>query len=306
MTAAAEDVVTAALLRRWPLPAPGGDKEAKGRALIVGGGRQTPGAVLLATEAALRVGAGKVQVATTDRVAAAIAAAVPEAFVEGLPTSEDGDLLPSGAARILELAGSADAVLLGPGLMNPEAAVRLLEEVVPHLDMHTGTEPGGHCTSTVVVDALGCAYLTEHRDGVAHLSGRALLTPNASELAETLGLDEDEVEDDLRAAALRLAGQTRAVVLSGSATSYTVTPAGRTWRNETGGPGLASAGSGDVKAGAIVGLCARGAEPEQAAVWGSYCHGRAGERLGAQTGRVGYLARDIARELPMVLAEIET
>lgn len=302
MTASAEEVVTAPLLRRWPLPAPDGDKEAKGRALIVGGGRQTPGAVLLATEAALRVGAGKVQVATTDRVAAAIAAAVPEAFVEGLPTSEDGDLLPSGAARILELAASADAVLLGPGLMNPAAAVRLLEEVVPHL----GTNPASRLDSTVVVDALGCAYLTEHRDGVAHLAGRVLLTPNAAELAETLGLDEDEVEDDLRAAAVRLAGETRAVVLSGSATSYTVTPEGRAWRNETGGPGLASAGSGDVKAGAVIGLCARGAEPEQAAVWGSYCHGRAGERLGAQTGRVGYLARDIARELPMVLAEIET
>ena len=130
-----------------------------------------------------------------------------------------------------------------------------------------------------------------------------VLTPNPTELAATLRLPEDAVDDDLLAAAVRLAQESRATVLSGDSTSYLVQPSGRAWRNETGVPGLATAGSGDTKAGAIVGLCARGASPQQAALWGAHCHGLAGERLAARSP--GFLARDVVRELPCALAEIE-
>lgn len=286
-------VLTSSLLRRWPLPAPSGDKNAKGRVLVVGGGSQTPGAILLAAEAALRVGAGKLQMATVDTTAPLLSTAVPEAFVAGLPVSRTGDISPAAADIILDLAGSADAVLLGPGVTDPDAATLLLERVVPHLD------------TRVVVDALGMAYLTAHPQGLAHLRGRAVLSPNSGELGRTLGLGSDEVEADLHAATARLARESGAVVLSGSSISYIVTPDGKTWRNEAGGPGMAASGSGDVKAGAVVGLLARGAEPEQAAAWGAFVHGRAGERLTAAVGRVGFLARELVTELPRVLAEVE-
>jgi hydroxyethylthiazole kinase-like uncharacterized protein yjeF len=292
--AVADRIITPGLLRGWPLPDPGGDKDHKGRVLIVGGGVQTPGAVLLAAEAALRVGAGKLQMATVRSTAPLLSTAVPEAFVEGLPEEDDGDIAPGAADRVLELAASADAVLLGPGLMNPEAANALLERVVPHLE------------TAVAIDALGMAYLTAHHDGVRHLEGRAVLTPNASELAETLGREDDSPTDDaLRAMALELARQSRAVVLGGAATSFVVTPDGDMLRNEAGAPGMAASGAGDAKAGAVAGLLARGASPEQAAAWGAFVHGRAGERLTAAVGRVGFLARELVRELPATLAEIE-
>lgn len=287
------EVVTPALLRDWPLPDPGGDKNAKGRVLIVGGGAQTPGAILLAAEAALRVGAGKLQMATVRSTAPLLSTAVPEAFVEGLPEEEDGDISPTAAERVLELAEAADAVLLGPGIMRPDAATALLERVVPHLD------------TSVLVDALGMAYLTRHREGVRHLEGRALLTPNADELATTLEVDPDDADLDLRELAVRLARESGAVVLAGAATSYVVTPSGAVWRDDSGAPGMAASGAGDVKAGAVAGLLARGTSPEQAAVWGAFLHGRAGERLTASVGRVGFLARDLVRELPACLAEIE-
>ncbi|HET7398038.1 MAG TPA: NAD(P)H-hydrate dehydratase [Intrasporangium sp.] len=291
----AEDgaVITAALLRRWRLPDPAGNKDAKGRVLIVGGGAATAGAILLAAEAALRIGAGKLKMATVAATAPLLSTAVPEAFVAGLPAGETGDISPAAAEVILDLAASADAVLLGPGITDPEAATALLELVVPHLD------------TRVVIDALGTAYLTAHPDGVRHLEGRVLLTPNSVELARTLGASHDDVDADVHAATAALARQTGAVVLSGSALSYVVTPDGTTWRNEAGGPGVAASGSGDVKAGAVVGLCARGASPEQSAAWGSFAHGRAGERLTASVGRVGFLARELVTELPRVLAEIE-
>jgi hydroxyethylthiazole kinase-like uncharacterized protein yjeF len=289
-----DTVVTPSVLRGWPLPDPYGDKYDKGGLLIVGGGAQTPGAVLLAAEAGLRVGAGKVRVATVRSTAPLLATAVPEAFVEGLPEEEDGDIAPEAAGQILELAGSADAVLLGPGIMTPEAASGVLARVVPHL----GTR--------VLIDGLGMAYLTENLDGVRHLAGRALLTPNARELATTLGREaEAQDENGIRALTTELSRTSMAVVLGGAGTSFVARPDGAVWRNEAGAPGMAAAGSGDAKAGAIAGLLARGAAPEQAAVWGSFIHGRAGERLTAAVGRVGFLARELVGELPAALAEIE-
>lgn len=289
-----ETVVTPSVLRDWPLPDPYGDKYDKGGMLILGGGAQTPGAVLLAAEAGLRMGAGKVQVATVLSTARLVATAVPESLVVGLPEEEGGDIAPEAAEQVLELAGSADVVLAGPGIMRPEVALGLLERVVPHLD------------TVLLIDGLGMAYLTENLDGVQHLAGRALLTPNARELAQTLGR-EGEARDggEIRTRAAELARKSMAVVLGGAATSFVARPDGTMWRNEAGAPGMAAAGSGDAKAGAIAGLLARGAAPEQAAVWGAFIHGRAGERLTAAVGRVGFLARELVSELPAALAEIE-
>jgi ADP-dependent NAD(P)H-hydrate dehydratase len=285
-------VVTPALLRRRPLPSPGGSKNDKGRLLIVGGSRQTPGAVLLAAEAALRVGAGKVQVATTASTATQVGVALPECYVVGLP-EDDGEVSPSSAERLLELAEGADTVLAGPGMGDLDAARSLLESVVPHL------------TSTLVIDALGTAYLTAHPDGVRHLTGRALITPNAGELAEVLGDDAESVEKDVLDGVRRAASGTGATVLSGIESSYVCEPSGEAWRLDVGAPGSAVAGSGDVKAGAVAGLLARGLSPARSAAWGAYIHGRAGERLTAEVGRTGFLARELVRGLPAALAEVE-
>lgn len=286
------EVVTPALLRGWPLPSPGGSKNEKGRLLVVGGARQTPGAVLLAAEAALRVGAGKVQVATTAATATPLAVALPECLVVGLDTDGD-ELAVSSAGRLLELADQADAVLAGPGIGDAASACALMEAFVPQLD------------TALVVDALATAYVTEHPDGVRHLSGRVLLTPNAGELAEVLGVGPGAVDDDVLGATRRAAGRTGATVLSGSESSFVCEPSGDTWRLDVGAPGAAVAGSGDVKAGAVAGLLARGVPPVQAAAWGAYVHGRVGERLTAEVGRTGFLARELARALPAAVAEVE-
>jgi ADP-dependent NAD(P)H-hydrate dehydratase len=284
--------VTPRLLRGMPLPEPGGDKEAKGRLLVVGGSTTTPGAVVLAAEAALRVGAGKVQVATTGTTAGHVATRVPEAFVLGLDTEGD-EIAPGAADRLLELAEGADAVLLGPGIGNPDAACALLERLVPH------------CTSPLTVDALGTAYLTDHPDGLRHLDGRAVVTPNLSEISRLLGEDEGHCATDVLAATRRAAGMTGATVVSGADVSYVVEPSGDALALDLGAPGAAVAGSGDVKAGAVAGLLARGAAPVVAAAWATYVHARAGERLTASVGRVGFLARELVVELPAALGEVE-
>jgi ADP-dependent NAD(P)H-hydrate dehydratase len=296
MPAASPDevvVVTPTMLREWSLPEPGGGKEQRGRTLIVGGSAQTPGAVLLAAEAALRSGAGKLQVAAARSVATMLALALPEALVQGLPETSSGAIRATAADELVELAQDASSVLVGPGMTDVEECAAFVERLVGHLE------------GPLVLDALALAHITNDRTALHHLDGRAVLTPNPGELAKTLGIDPDALDKDPRDAARRLASDSRATVSLGGTMSWIAAPDGRVWRDETGGSGLGVSGSGDVLAGIVAGLLARGAEPEQAAVWATHLHGRAGERLAASVGRLGFLARELPPEVPRVLMEVD-
>ncbi len=284
--------VTARTLRDWPLPEAGSDKQARGELLVVGGGGRTPGAVLLAGEAALRVGAGKLRMATAQSVLPPLAVAVPEALVVPLPEQEGGALAATAADSVVDLGNGAAAVLLGPGLNDLDAAVALLSAVVPRLD------------TSVVVDALASGYVTANPDGLAHLSGRCVLTLNPTELSRVLDRADDEVSSDPARAAGDAAERTGAAVVCGSTEKHVAEPDGRSWVVRAGGPGLGASGSGDVQAGFVAGLLARGAEPEQAAVWGAYLHGIAGDRLAAAVGSLGFLARELPAQAPAILDEL--
>jgi len=284
------EVVSPALLRAWPLPEPdeGGSKHDRGTVLVVGGAASTPGAVLLAGLGALRAGAGRLSVATVRSAQVALAIALPEALVDGLPEDEDGSLDPACAPQLTQSCGSAATVLLGPGLLGKQRVRALLEGVLP------GVEEG-----TVVLDAVALTALGGAPELLAGLQGRVVLTPNGGELAALLDGDEREGDD----AAAAVADRYGAVVVTQGAVAA---PDGRFWRDGTGGIGLGTSGSGDVLAGVVAGLLAGGAEPAQAAVWGRHLHASAGDRLAARIGRTGYLARELLDEVPLVLGGLRT
>jgi hydroxyethylthiazole kinase-like uncharacterized protein yjeF len=282
-------VVTPQLLRAWPLPDldDDGTKHARGTVLVIGGATSTPGATLLAGLAALRAGAGRLQVATVDATAVALAVALPEAAVAGLPAGPNGSIAPAAAETLAGMSTDADTVVLGPGLLGRDEARELLGALLPRLQ----------CRS-LVLDAVALTALAGHEDLLAGRDG-VVLTPNAGELAALL--DDDEAEG--LAAAERVAKQYGAVVATHG---WVATPDGDAWEEGAGGVGLGTSGSGDVLAGAVGGLLARGADPAQAAVWGQYAHAAAGDRLAARAGRVGFLARELLDELPQVLAALQT
>ena len=292
MTELQPEIVTPARLRAWPLSEPGVGKESRGRVVVVGGSSTTPGAVRLAGEAALRAGAGKLAIGTAGSVAGPLAVAVPEARVLRFAEDDEGSVSIEAAESIVEAANGADALLVGPGFVDPETSVRLLDAVLPRVEC------------PVVLDALGTAYLTERPGGLQHLAGRALVTANTLELARMLQRDEDETAEHALEAALELARRAGVVVLAGGAGKDIASPDGRTWRIDGGGPGLGVSGSGDVQAGIAAGLLARGEEPAKAAVWAGYLHARAGEILAGEIGQVGYLARQLPAMLPRIVAEI--
>ena len=275
-----ERVVTPALLQDWPLPQPGTDKKSRGTVLVVGGARFTPGAVLLAGVAALRAGAGRLQLAVAEESAVALSIAVPEAKVVGLAPGGDAP------DEVLRLAESADVILLGPGLDEIGHTTRLMRSVLGAADPGTG----------VVLDAYALGALSKE-PGLLRQRG-AVLTPNVTEAAHLLGREPGE---DLAGAARELAGKYQAVV---SLYGHIADPDGGAWREDSGDAGLGTSGSGDVRAGIVAGLLGRGAEAAQAASWAAYAHAMSGRRLAQRYGRLGFLARELVDEVPATIAMV--
>lgn len=289
--------ITRALLRGRALPQPDerSDKDARGRVLAVGGSAETPGAILLAGVAALRAGAGKLQLATVRGAAAALGVAVPEALVVALPETRAGEIAGSAGARALrERATLADALLLGPGVQSERSAHALVRSLVPRL----------RDDAVLVLDAAAIDGLRADQRLLHGLEGRGVLTPHAGEMASLMGMDKDAVMHDPAACALEAAERFRVVVALKGPESWIAHPDGELFLYMDGSVGLATSGSGDTLAGIVAGLAARGAPALNAAIWGAYLHGAAGQMLARRVGPIGYLARELLDELPALLHEL--
>ncbi|MFY1622940.1 NAD(P)H-hydrate dehydratase [Micromonospora sp. WMMD735] len=281
-------VITPGLLREWALPVPTGGKDNRGTVLVVGGSRFTPGAVLLAGVAALRAGAGVLQLAAAESTAAALSIQVPEAMVVGLPETADGAVAGDPGDRLGTLVEQADVVTVGPGLNDIDQTRALLRLVLSAAGPHTA----------LVFDAYALGALSHEPDLLVGADRKVVLTPNLTEARHLLGRDPG---DDLDAESRELARRYEAVV---SLYGHIATPDGRCWREESGDAGLGTSGSGDVRAGLLAGLLSRGAEPAQAACWAAWVHAVSGQRLVPRFGRIGFLARELLDEIPHTIATV--
>lgn len=288
--------VTPTLLRSWQLPGPGSGKDERGSVLVIGGARKTPGATLLAGTAALRAGAGRLTLAVAESTAVPLAVALPEAGVIGLPETRSGSVRSDGIAALEMELGAADAILIGPGLDHPDETTGLLRELLLQVPAHE--------TPAIVIDAYALGILQRLQREIREWVGPLILTPNPTESGLLLGRDLR----DLRADAASIAEKYHAVTSCQGIIAEPADPAGtaRCWEITTGSGGLGTSGSGDVLAGTIAGLRARGATSAQAACWGTHLHAAAGDRLASRKGSPGYLARELADELPGLMMELST
>ncbi|WP_181151997.1 MULTISPECIES: NAD(P)H-hydrate dehydratase [unclassified Arthrobacter] len=302
----APTLVTPSLLRDWPLPAPGEDKYSRGAVLVIGGARATPGAALLAGTSALRAGAGKITLAVAESVAVPVGVALPECGSVGMPENLKGSVTGEGLDRISSYLDRADAVLIGPGLDDPELAESLLRALLEREKSRTATNDGG--APAIVLDAFALGSLVKIEDDLGPWRGRLILTPNPTETGFLLGRDVEDLETDVAEVARKF----DAVV---SCQGYIAGPPGEAaaanedstlWKITTGYGGLGTSGSGDVLAGAIAGLRARGTSDAQAACWGTHLHAAAADRLASKLGPLGFLARELADELPALMLELNT
>ena len=276
-------------LRANPVPAIAGDtsKNARGRVLVVGGAAGVPGALLLTGEAVLRVGAGKVRLATVKSAALALGIAFPEAAVLGLAET-DGEIGADAVAVLAGLTTGVDALVLGPGMGDKAVAERLVR----------GLAAADAPDTTLVLDAAAVACAGSLAEVLTPWRGRLVLTPHGGEMAALRGCDLDTIRADPEAIAREVAARFGAVAVLKDAETVIAAPDGTVLHYRGGGPGLGTGGSGDVLAGAIGGLAARGCSPLVAAGWGVWLHGEAGRALATRVGRIGFLGRELPPLLP--------
>ncbi|HYQ44238.1 MAG TPA: NAD(P)H-hydrate dehydratase [Polyangiaceae bacterium] len=284
-----------ALLRRWPLPKVQAKlgKDGRGNVLVIGGSRQIPGAPMLAAIGALRAGAGRLQIAVAESVSGLVAVSVPEARVIGVREARSGELA-RGCHRLLaNEVEQADAILVGPGMVDERAAVELMR----------------HCArvrpqSSLVVDAAALRVFSFSRARTGRTLSRVVATPHAGEMAELWNCSRADVLANPLPVARAAAAKLGVVVALKGAHTFVVAPDGTAFQNVAGNPGLGTSGSGDILSGVIAGLCARGAPVLQAAVWGVYLHAKAGDSLARRVGSLGFLARELLGEIPPLLTKL--
>ena len=254
-----------------------------GKILLLCGSRGYTGAAALAAMGALRSGAGLVYLGVPESIYAIEAVKLTEAIVLPLP-DDGGKLSPDALPEIRTLLSKMDAVLIGCGLGQSEgtlAAVRTVLEEFP---------------GPVVVDADGINLLAKHMDILRERHAPTILTPHAGEFARIGGNNEaDRVAETERFAKeygciLLLKGHE--TVISDGVESYV---------NQTGNPGMAVGGSGDVLSGIIVSLLGQGIEPLKAAACGAWLHGKAGDICAEVIGQYGMLPTDMVEVLPRLL-----
>ena len=276
-------------LRNFPLPPwRDTDKDEHGRLLICAGSRNVPGSAILSANAAFRAGAGKVQLITAQSIAPGIALLIPELLVIGSSESEGGGFDAGAVGAISEHGKRADAILAGPGMRRNDA----IETIIRAL-LETGRP--------LVLDAAVLHSLAATAKTCRAVAIPPVLLPHSGEMAALLDCSPQEVERDPLSAALRAACHYQALVLAKGNTSFIASPDERTWAWRGGVPGLGVAGSGDVLAGIVSALLARGAEPLTALLWGVLLHGEAGERLSKIIGPVGFRASEIPDQIPALL-----
>jgi hydroxyethylthiazole kinase-like uncharacterized protein yjeF len=288
------DELVRSILPERPLQA---NKGNFGRVLVVAGSVQYVGAAYLACSGAIRVGTGLVTLATTPTLQSILAAKLTEVTYLPLPESRPGVVAPEAGRLISQLLGGYDVLLMGCGLGQSPAAVKLVRSVL--LPKERKELPA------LVLDADGLNILANVPDWWQHLTADAILTPHPGEMARLTGISVPEIQADRLGVAKKWAAEWhKTVVLKGA---YTVIASadGRAVISPFANPGLASAGSGDVLTGAIAGLVAQGLPLFEAAACGVYLHGQAGERVKERLGDAGMIASDLLPELPVVIKNIK-
>jgi|CXWL01.1.fsa_nt_gi NAD(P)H-hydrate epimerase len=278
----------AALLPRRP---PAGHKGTFGHVLIVAGSPGKAGAAILATRAAVRVGAGLVTVAVPAPLLMTVDGGVVEAMTLALSADADGAVAAAATAAVTAAWASRTVVAAGPGLGTGAGAAAIVAALV------------SDCPLPLVLDADALNLLAGHLESVRQRAAPTVLTPHPGELARLLGTTTAEVQSDRLAAvraAARLCGAV--VILKGERTLVAADGvAGGVWVNPTGNAAMGTGGAGDVLTGAVAGLLAQGLEALTAAQLAVYVHGLAGDRWLAAHGDRGLAAGDLAEGLPGAL-----
>ncbi len=261
-----------------------------GHPLVIAGGRGKSGAVLLASRAALRTGAGLVTAAVPESIQPIVAGGQAELMTEPIADRDghfDGAHAPNAFKMIID---GKNALIVGPGMGVSDDTKRLIEWLIAD-----ASDP----ERAMLIDADGLNALAAlGYEALRRARGPVVLTPHPGEAARLLGVPTATINDDRVSAARILAERTGATVLIKGARSVIASPAGDIFVNSTGNPGMATPGMGDALSGMVGALLGQHMRPLDALALGVFLHGYAADRVASRMGRVGYIAGDVIDELP--------
>ena len=264
-----------------------------GRVLIIGGSRGMAGAPALAGKSALRSGAGLVTLAVPHSIQSTVAGFEASYMTVGLGSEDEDSLAARHDGDILKIADRMNAIALGPGLGTAPETMELVADLYENL------------SQPLIVDADALNALAQHEESLSSPGGPRILTPHPGEFERLTGMQCDpDVAQRVTQAAILCKQDTQeqiVVVLKGHRTI--VTDAKQYSINSTGNPGMATGGTGDCLTGILTALVAQGLSIWDAARFGVYVHGLAGDMAADELGQVSLIASDLIDYLPEALSE---
>ena len=257
-------------------------KGSNGFGLLIAGSELMPGAAVLAAEAAMRSGIGKVVVHTAARAANALACRLPEALLDIDATDCFSDI------SLENL--NVNVVAVGPGLGKSPKTVNAVKNLLDEL------------RSPLIIDADALNILSENKVWLSYLPENTILTPHFKEFERLVGKSRDDFDriEKLKEFSKRYG----VIVVLKGANSAVAFPDGRLFFNTTGNPGMATAGAGDVLTGVLLACLAKGYPTEHAALLAVWLHGRAGDFAAEKSSQESLIASDISNNLGNAFAEI--
>ena len=265
------------------------DKKDFGRVFILAGSRGYTGAAALTSFAALRAGAGLVTLGCPEKIYSILARRHPEVMVRPFPSTPKGSFSEKGFSEIMKFLKTQDVLAVGPGLGRNSGTQCLVRKILQHTQVPS------------VVDADGINAFRDHLESLKRCRQGLILTPHAGEFVRVFGGKKPEKDSERR---MRAAETARAfgiiLVLKGFRTVVAGLE-GKVSVNSTGNPGMATGGTGDVLTGIIAALLGQGMNPFDAARFGVYLHGLAGDLAAREKGEVSLVAGDLIEFLPQAL-----
>jgi NAD(P)H-hydrate epimerase len=274
-----------------PYRSPYGHKGSFGKVLVIAGSANYVGAACLACAGAMRVGAGLTSLAIPRSLQIAVASRLSEVTFFPLAESFPGNVLPDAFKTVLAASKDYEVVLSGCGLGNRpqtrEFSLKIAFQLKPD--------------KKIVFDADSLNHLSSYKEWWKRIPFDAVLTPHPGEMARLCGTEAGEVQANRFELALQKAAEWNKTIVLKGADTVIAAPDGRLRINISANAGMATAGTGDVLAGAISGLLAQGMNLFDAACLGTYLHSKAGERTALRLGDAGMIASDLLGELPLAI-----
>ncbi|MGE5381066.1 MAG: NAD(P)H-hydrate dehydratase [Methylocystaceae bacterium] len=262
-----------------------------GHVLVIGGCSDMMGAVIMCSQAAMKMGAGLVSAAVPEPIRFAAAAQIPQAMTIALPATARGQIAKAALDPLITALQEMKSAVMGPGMSRYDEGKDLIAGII------------GNTPVPLIIDADALNMLQSQPEVLRSASAQLILTPHPGEMARLTGMDINYIQGHRVEAACNFASEYGVVlVLKGSRTIIAV-PSGDVYINPSGNPGMACGGSGDVLAGMIAGLVAQGLPAEAAAWMGVYLHGCAGDIAADDLGEYSLNALDIVSAIPRVIKD---